>query len=297
MATSLEDDILNQEFPGKATNIMDAEVIYQRPKASRPILPIILVGVLVVTITLGGLFFDEIKTLVMGKVSPTIKYNKPAIESAQLPEEINAEMPKTAEPAVPTNEPAAITTPNLQPSVTDDKEYKVPGATDIKPSATTIAVLSNEVVKPDFTPVTKTSGSEIKLITPAAANNPVKPIEIADKERYDALDVKIRDLTLLIAELSKKVDAVALEKKENAPKALPVAKPSISEKKKASNLTEITRSMKDLHIVALLSDGVMFEGDIAVSIGQYAKHLNGKIINVNTEQNTITTDSKIFKVL
>jgi hypothetical protein len=59
---------------------------------------------------------------------------------------------------------------------------------------------------------------------------------------------------------------------------------------------EVSRSMKDLKITALLSDGVIFDGDVAVQVGQYSKALKGKIQSINPDTNTITTDNRIYKV-
>lgn len=291
MSRTLEDDILSNEFPGNETNIMDAEVIYQRPKAKRPILPAILVGGFVLSIGLGGLYFNEIKSLVLGKATPTIENDKPATQSAELPDEISIDITKAGGGVAISNESAEpkteLVTQNLQAS-SESSDYKVPGDADLNPITPPM---------PNYTAQNKTSLPITKPSTPEVISNPVISVQAADQERYEALDTKIRDLTLLIGEISKKLDTVALEKKENAPKSLPVAKASISDTKKTYSPSEVTKSMKDLHIVALLSDGVVFEGDIAVSIGQYAKHLKGKIISINAEQNIITTDSKIFKVL
>ena len=299
MSGTLEDDILRQEFGGKETNIMDAEVIYQRPKPKRPILPVILVGVLVLTLMLGGLFFNEIKSMFVKQPAVIVKIDTPVIQSATIPEEINEAGAKQEIPAAGEVMPSPVLsgdTKVIQNTAADTKDNKVPGTSE-PTTAPQAPDLSNTVVTPDFTGAVKNRGTDTKPITPAAAALPAKIPQPLNNDRLDALDTKIRDLTLLIAELTKRVDAVALEKKENPPKQLVVSKSENPDKKRTFNLPEVTRSMKELHILALLSDGVMFEGDIAVSVGQYAKHLKGKIVSINTDQNIITTDSKIFKVL
>ena len=59
---------------------------------------------------------------------------------------------------------------------------------------------------------------------------------------------------------------------------------------------EVVANMQDLHITALLSDGVMFDGDVPVLVGQFSKQLGGRIVSINTDQNIVVTDSKIYKV-
>jgi hypothetical protein len=145
-------------------------------------------------------------------------------------------------------------------------------------------------VKPEFNTPPKPLDPTPKIVMPIASVPSVSP------ERFDALEQKVKGLVVPLEALSKKIDILVSENKTEAAKPRPIVKVAVVEKPSTIAKHEITKNMKDLHIVALLSDGVMFEGDVAVPLGQFSKQLNGRIVSINTEQNTITTDSKIFKV-
>lgn len=299
---SLEEDIINNEISGKEKNVFDAEVVFQKPKTKRKLLPIILVGCFILVLGMGGLFFDELKSMYLSNFSTAIKKDKPVIHAATPPDDIVAVAP--VDPNAPatksithainanTSDTAKLASQQTQPVLpaTQPNSVQAPKTEIVTPDLTAAAV------KPNSNTETKPTEPVIKITSPAAPSQSTNLNQSANNERFDVLEQKVKDLTAALDELSKKIDTLASAKKAEATKPQYVAKVAVNEKLKLSNKPEVVKSMKELHILALLSDGVMFDGDIAVSLGQYAKHLNGKILNINTEQNTITTDSKIFKV-
>ncbi|MDP3008230.1 MAG: hypothetical protein Q8N30_04065 [Methylococcales bacterium] len=284
---SIEDDILNNEFSGKQGTVIDGEVIYQKPKSRK--LLIVSVGGLVLILGMVGLFYDDIKSLYSPKVESDVVAAKPTIKSAALPDDIVPGSLEVSEKGVASA---------ADPSAIESKGVSID--TPSNSAASNIAVTVSQVnnlpadttadpYKPNFAPTNKPKDAPITAIT-------TEPNQNLSKEHFNELEQKIATQAALIEELSKKIDTLASEKSNEASKPRAEPKVKVVEKTKPFNKPEIVKSMKELHISALLSDGVMFDGDVAVAIGQYAKHLNGKILNINSEQNTITTDTKIYKV-
>ena len=284
---SIEDDIINGEFSGKERTVFDAEVEFPKPK-SRRLIPALIMGGIVLAIGLGGLFYDDLMAVSFGNIVSKVKKDKPAIESATPPGELAVAPPAssdTTEPTNASNATAAIGVPESERSA-------VPMAASVQPSQqeTPKPELDASPVKPDFGVQAKVSEPASKPVVEAVQN------QSANNERLQALEQRVKDLAAAVDNLTKKLDTMPAEKKVEIAKPQTLAKAEVIEKPKAGGKPEVIRSMKDLHIAALLSDGVMFEGDVAISVGQYSKTLNGRILSINTDQNTITTDSKIYRV-
>lgn len=291
---SIEDDILDNEFSGKQGTVIDGEVIYQKPKSRR--LLVVSGGGLVLILGIVGLFYDELKSLYPHKVVSETVVDKPSIKSAALPENIVPgaadDLKVDGKEVVP-----AVTVPSSLPvESTQSAVSNVQAVTTVPNGSSTVSPVNNLPVetstdpyKPNFSPTTKPNNAPVTA-APAVSNQNLS------KEHFNELEQKIATQALLIEELSKKIDVLVSEKSIEASKPRVEPKMKVVEKTKSSSKPEIVKSMKDLHISALLSDGVLFEGDVAVAVGQYAKHLNGKILSINSEQNTITTDTKIYKV-
>lgn len=136
----------------------------------------------------------------------------------------------------------------------------------------------------DKMPVAKS----VPLDSQIPSNITTKPAEDQQSSaRLDKQEQKINELSAIVEALSKKVEAISTVKAETPKQILRTASPGKD---------EVNRSMKDLKITALLSDGLIFEGDVAVQIGQYSKTLKGKILSINPDTNTIITDNRIYKV-
>jgi len=287
---SIEDDILNNEFAGKQGTVIDGEVIYQKPKSRK--LLVVSVGGLVLIFGVVGLFYDDLKSLYSHKAVSQVIIDKPSIKSAALPDDIVPGAPDELkigekEVVVVANVPveSAKLPVNNVLSVTPASN----GSAAVPPVNNLPADTSTDPYKPNFAPTTKPN--DVSTTVTSAASN-----QNLSKEHFNELERKITTQAALIEELSKKIDTLASEKSIEASRPRVEPKVKVVEKTKSSSKPEIVKSMKDLHISALLSDGVMFDGDVAVAVGQYAKHLNGKILSINSEQNTITTDTKVYKV-
>lgn len=290
---SIEDDILDNEFSGKQGSVIDGEVIYQKPKSRR--LLIVSVGGLVLILGMVGLFYDELKSLYPHKVASEAVVNKPSIKSAALPENIVPgaadDLKVDGKEVVP-----AVTVPSLPIDSTQPAVNNVQTVTATPNGTVTVSPVNNLPVetsaapyKPNFSSTTKPNNAPVTTTSTVSDQN-------LSKEHFNELEQKIATQAALIEELSKKIDVLVSEKSIEAAKTRVEPKMKVVEKTKSTSKPEIVKSMKDLHISALLSDGVLFEGDVAVAVGQYAKHLNGKILSINSELNTITTDTKIYKV-
>lgn len=299
---SLEDDILNNEFSGNEGRVIDAEVVFNRPKKSRKLMYSLLLVGLLASIGVGS--FLLMKPSVLINAAPLVQTPKPlvSIPPKDLLGGANgkaAGLIKPSEPVVVA--PAFTSSANVNPL--DVKADVVAGPLDVKQlevkpmdvkqtTATNVVAapaLSAVAVKPETLPVAKPVDVPVKMLAPVADAPAVSP------DKFDALEQKVRDLAVALGAISKKIDMLVSENKVEPSKARAASKAVVSVKV-VSVKQEVVANMKDLHITALLSDGVMFDGDVPVLIGQFSKQLNGRIVSINAEQNVVITDSKIYKV-
>lgn len=295
---SIEDDILRNEFTGNEGTVIDAEVVFNKPKKSRMLIYIMLIG-LVIVLAVAGLFFNELKSVFFGSDTSVINKNKTVIHAAIPPKDLLTVDSKNATGGL--IKPSDVNAPILAPALTVEPKQNPldsqatlptpqPNLTNLRQSPMLDTPETTNPVKPEFNAPSKPLDPAPKVVMP------ITPVSSVTPERFEALEQQVKDLVAPLAALSKKLDMLVSENKTEAVKPRPVVKAVAVEKSSPIGKHEITKNMKDLHIVALLSDGVMFEGDIAVAVGQFSKQLNGRIVAINAEQNTITTDSKIFKV-
>lgn len=273
---SLDDQILGQEFGSKNSgNPIDAEYTQTKPRSKRLIPALVGCGALIL-LGAGAFFYDGVSDSVA-----KVKNNatKPSVVAAVPPAEIAPTLPGDApEPKAETDSentehgaaepiPTALISGN--------------GATDPSPHTESPAPVLNVPVK-------------VESVTAPVAQ-PVNE-HIKENERLAKLEQKYIDLASSLEGINKKLEIMA----ETA-----AAKPSVpakvqtvrnEERPRPQAKEEVTKSMKELKITALLSDGVVFEGDIAVPVGQYSKTLKGKIQSISPDSNTITTDNRIYKV-
>ena len=299
---ALEDDILRNEFSGDEGRVIDAEVVFNRPKKSRKLMYSLLLVGLLASIGVGG--FVLMKPSALVSAAPHVQMPKPL---AVIPPKdllgdggsVAAGLIKSSESVVVA--PAFTSSANVNPldvkadveaRPLDVKQVEVKPM-DVKQTTATNVVaapaLSAVAVKPETLPVAKPVDVPVKMLAPVAVAPAVSP------EKFDALEQKVRDLAVALEAISKKIDMLVSENKNEAAKAH-VASKAVVSVKVASGKQEVVANMKDFHITALLSDGIMFDGDVPVLVGQFSKQLGGRIVSINTEQNTVVTDSKIYKV-
>lgn len=291
---ALEDDILRNEFSGNEGRVIDAEVVFNRPKKSRKLMYSLLLVGLLASIGVGG--FLLMKPGAPVSAAPIVGISKPSvtIPPIDLLGDISNVKPadviiKPSEP-VPTS-PAFTVGMNANPLDVISDEAVAPLEVKQVPVTNTVISPAFNVVeaKPELSPVVNPVDIAVKTLAPVAVAPAVSP------ERFDALEQRVRDLAGPLEALSKKIDTLVSENKtepskSRAPSKLTTTIKATAEKK------EIVANMQDLHITALLSDGVMFDGDVPVLVGQFSKQLGGRIVSINTDQNVVVTDSKIYKV-
>lgn len=290
---SLEDDILNNEFSGNESRVIDAEVIFNRPKKSRKLMYSLLLVALLAGIAVGG--FLLVNPNVLNAAAPQVQMPKPSV--AIPPNDLlGGANKKLAVSLIKPSEPVAAA-PKFTSGVIDNpldvKSNVVAAPLGIKevstPNVLTAPPLSGAEFRPEFSPAVKSVEVPVKTLAPVVVVSAVSP------ERFDALEQKVRDLVGPLEALSKKIDVLVSEKIVKPAKARSSSKSVVSIKSPTVKKVVVS-NMKDLHITALLSDGVMFDGDVPVLVGQFSKQFNGRIVSINAEKSLVVTDSKIYKV-
>ncbi len=291
---ALEDDVLRNEFSGNEGRVIDAEVVFNRPEKSRKLLyPMLLVSMLaVIGVGVGGFFLMKPSALV--GAAPHVGIPKPSgtIPPNDLLGDVNV---KPVVGLITPSEPVA-TSPafgvGINANPLDDKSDVEPASIEVKqvpaPNIEVLPALNAIEAKPELLSAVKPVDIAVKTLAPVAVAPAVSP------ERFDVFEQKMRDLAVILEALSKKIDVLVSDNKTETSKAAPSK--VIGSVKTSTAKKEVVASMQDLHITALLSDGVMFDGDVPVLVGQFSKQLGGRIVSINTEQNTVVTDSKIYKV-